>query len=70
DRFVVDDGVGRLYIDGGDNPVMERRVGSVTNPTSANLISFGDLTGTAGGEVSMKNFWYSTDPLETSTFHP
>ena len=70
-RFVVDDGVGKLFIDGGAEPVAVRKVGKAnpTLKTRENRVSFGDLTLVAGGTTRLKKFGYSTDARAKSALH-
>jgi len=45
----------KVYIDGNEKPVLSVHWGKVNNDPFANLILFGDTTGTAGGHALWRN---------------
>jgi beta-lactamase regulating signal transducer with metallopeptidase domain len=69
-RFAVDDGEGRLFVDGHPDPVLSRPVGKVEDRQYAEQVSFGDNNAGARAMVRIKTFFCTDDASAKSPFSP
>ena len=61
-RFVVEEGIGTLFID--DEPFISVEVGAESQAADPNKVHFGDITGCAGSDTYLENLFFRspTDP--------
>ena len=70
-RLVVDDELAMLFVDGSKQPIVSKAVGRpASEENQANLVYFGDGTQLAGGKSQLKDFFYASDSVSKSPFHP
>ena len=70
-RFVVDDEVGMLFVDGAKQPLVSKPVGKPNRrQVEKNRVYFGEGTQFVGGKFAVKQFFYANDAGRKSPFHP